>query len=722
MAKNVLTQIKDTKIRTLLILGISIAFVIILILYFSLRQPPPKLTEQSVTSKVPEISAVPGGATSERYQQLLEEENRKRAEAARQAGTSAIATIIGGKKKEGSETFGIEGQLLASAQQCSCPPEGTGGSEVPDLDPVRAAQLIAELREHPERALQLLQQNPGLAKALCKQDPEFAYQTLEQHPEAAKIMLSECPDLAKQLAEKNPELFKKLMLENPELARQLAEKNPDLFKKLIQADPDFAKQLANKNPDLFKTLMKNDAEFSKFMAKTNPELVKNLMKNDSAFARQLASTAPDLVKNLMKEDPEFAKQLAATTPDLVKTLMKNDLEFAKQMAKSSPDLVKTLMKNDPVFAKQLLDSNPTLVKNLMKDDPEFAKQMATIHPDLVKKLMLADPEFAKILASNNPDLVKELMRNDPEFAKTLAQKSPGLNALLQGQGLNAQANRLRAQEEARRRARQEAGQPKILTEEQQKQKQILQTTMDNQAKSIFQAWNEYTPQVLVAGEAPDKAAQAGGSSTSSTTEGGTLSGGTTGQASGPALFKAGTIIFAVLDTAVNSDEPGPVLATIIEGPYRGAKLVGSVTTASQAGGLPPEKVTLSFSQMTLLDRPSTLAVQAVAIDPDTARTAVATDVDHHYLLRYGTLFASSLLTGYAQSITSQGTVQTTAANGQATTTTTPQLNDRKTIFAALGQVGNRLGQATANWFNIPPTITVDAGTGVGILFLSDVNG
>jgi intracellular multiplication protein IcmE len=45
---------------------------------------------------------------------------------------------------------------------------------------------------------------------------------------------------------------------------------------------------------------------------------------------------------------------------------------------------------------------------------------------------------------------------------------------------------------------------------------------------------------------------------------------------GAPLIKAGTIIFGVLDTAVNSDYPDtPVLVTIVDGPYKGAKLLVS---------------------------------------------------------------------------------------------------------------------------------------------------
>jgi type IV secretory pathway VirB10-like protein len=735
MAKNILGTLRATKTRTLIILGFIFAFILSLILYFIFKSPQTTELEKSKSTKPPQITAIPGGVTTERYQELLEEENRKRAEAAKKAGTSAVATIIGARKKEGSETFGIEGELLKAAGECKCPPVG---GPITELDPVMAARLMSELEANPDRALELLTKNPGLAKAVCNQKPDLALKLAEQNKDVAKIFLKECPAFAKLLAEKDPALFKQLMLENPELAAQLAKANPDLFKQLMESDPDFAKKLllsnpeiakqfATSDPELIKKLMESDPDFAKRFAQANPDIVKTLMKNDPDFADKMGQLYPDMVKSLMKGDPEFARALAKSNPKLVKDLMLKDPEFAKAMAAQNPDMVKALMANDPQFARALADANPTLVKELMKNDPEFAKLMAKQNPDMVKKLMLDDPEFAKIMARNNPQMVAELMKNDPAFAKKLEELNPGITALVRSQlgapppGQTAQE---RADAERRKMEEEQAAAARLaqLSEARRKQLEELEARMEAQSKSIFQAWNEYTPQVFVKGEwKKETVVETGGPiSAASITQGG--DGVMVGKVAPGPLFKAGDVIYGVMDTSVNSDEPGPVLATVIEGPYRGAKVLGTITATPQPGGQPPEKVTLNFSSINIPTRPASVPISAVAIDPETARTALATDVDHHYLLRYGTLFASSFLTGYAKVITSMGTTQTTAQNGLATTTITPQVSTRQQLFAALGQVGTAWGQATSSYFNIPPTITVEAGTGIGILFLADVNG
>lgn len=693
-------SLRDTKTRTLLLFGGVVAVVIVLIIVMSVRKPSPLKTEESRAPKIPQITSVPGNVTSEKYQSLQEEENRRKAAEASKTGGSAVATIIGTRGKDAlskKETFGIEGQF----GECNCPKEEKT-TAIPTLDPELADKLINQIAANPEDALKLMKAHPGLARALCNKNPDLALKAIENNKEAAKIMLSECPAMAKLLAEKNPALFKQLMLENPDLAKKIAESNPELLKQLMLSDPAFAKQ----------------------MAQVNPGVVKDLMKNDPDFADQMGKQYPDLVKQLMKDDPDFAKIIAKNNPALLKKFMLDDPEFAKAMAAKNPDMVKDLMKGDPEFARRLAENNPKLVEGLMKGDPAFANLMAQQNPDMVKKLMLNDPEFAKAMAQQNPDMTAELMKNDPDFAKALRAKNPGIDALIatnqKKSPFTTDRERMLALEEARRKQREESAQraqQTKLSELQQKQIAAILSNMESQSKDAYRAWNEFTPQAYVQGD--EKNSGQGGAGASG--PGGSSVEVSAGSANAVVL-KAGTILYAVLDTAINTDEPGPIMATITQGKYQGAKVLGDIQLASSpGGGNRPEKVILNFSTLTM---PNDLAsksinIKGVAIDLDTARTALATDTDHHYLLRYGTLFASSFLTGYAKVITSQGTVQTTQTTG-TTTTITPQLSARKEIFAAMGEVGKKFGEATATYFNTPNTITVDSGTGIGVLILSDV--
>lgn len=184
------------------------------------------------------------------------------------------------------------------------------------------------------------------------------------------------------------------------------------------------------------------------------------------------------------------------------------------------------------------------------------------------------------------------------------------------------------------------------------------------------------------------------------------------------VIKAGTVLFGVLDTAVNTDEKGPILATIVHGKYKGGKLIGKITHEARQ-----EKALLTFDTLSLPTHPTSLSVSAVAIDPDTARTALASDVDKHYLLRYGSLFASSFLEGYSKAISESGSTQTTTNSvfGATTTKTTPELSGNEQLMVALGEVGKKWGQQVRPLFNTPYTVTINQGTGLGLLFISDAD-
>ncbi len=183
-----------------------------------------------------------------------------------------------------------------------------------------------------------------------------------------------------------------------------------------------------------------------------------------------------------------------------------------------------------------------------------------------------------------------------------------------------------------------------------------------------------------------------------------------------AMIKAGTIMFAVLDTAINSDEPGPILATIVSGDFKGTKLIGSFQLPSNAA-----RMVITFNTMSVPSVGKTFGINAVAIDPETARTALASSVDRHILLRYGSLFASAFLEGFGNAFKSAGTTITIGgANGATTVSNDVGRSTKENAVIALAQVGQGWGNVLAPVFNTPTTVQVYAGTGIGILFTADI--
>jgi len=237
---------------------------------------------------------------------------------------------------------------------------------------------------------------------------------------------------------------------------------------------------------------------------------------------------------------------------------------------------------------------------------------------------------------------------------------------------------------------------------QQDQVSNLQSQMQNALSHLSSTWS-LPVATSVAGAAP--AASNAGVTTQTA-------------APGQVAIKAGTILFGVVDTAVNSDVPGtPVLATLVSGPFKGAELIGSFQREN-------DYLVVQFNQMTIDSSNYPISISAYAIDAATGQNAVETSVNHHYLLRYGMLFASGFLEGFGNAYQSYqytcppGIQDCTVINSnsgdfnKATATTA--------AYQGLGQVGENMGEAAANVFNMPPTVKLAQGTGIGVLFMSDV--
>lgn len=259
--------------------------------------------------------------------------------------------------------------------------------------------------------------------------------------------------------------------------------------------------------------------------------------------------------------------------------------------------------------------------------------------------------------------------------------------------------------------------------EQKYQQKIQQRTSDMlaAANQSVQDWKKVNPQVYAASSIPEKAdgkaeAKSADSAIAAAAEGGVNP--QTGVPGQKAIIKTGDILFAVLDTSVNSDEPGPILATIVTGKLKGTKLIGSFNLPSNAN-----KMVITFNTMSVPGAAKTTSISAYAIDPNTARTALSSRTDHHYLMRYGSLFASSFLEGFGNAFQSANTTVTIGGTGGGNNITVQNGIGRSTLQNAvigLATVGKSWGQQAQQLFNTPTTVEVYSGTGLGILFTQDV--
>ena len=241
----------------------------------------------------------------------------------------------------------------------------------------------------------------------------------------------------------------------------------------------------------------------------------------------------------------------------------------------------------------------------------------------------------------------------------------------------------------------------------------LSGAMATEVKQLLTSWDPTTQQYTEATAQQTNAT--GNNNQTSGAQGLNLSGSNAKGA--PSLLKAGSILFGVLQTGVNTDSPGPIMATVEVGPYKGAKLLGSL----QPAGRYAKGVALKFTTMTLPQYNTSISINAYAIDPDTAHTALASNVDHHYLLRYGTLIASSFIGGLGEATAlSNSTVVSGPLGGTTQNYQLPDNFGAQALYAA-GEAGQKVGDEAGKLFNRPTTITINSGTGIGILYMQDVS-
>lgn len=177
------------------------------------------------------------------------------------------------------------------------------------------------------------------------------------------------------------------------------------------------------------------------------------------------------------------------------------------------------------------------------------------------------------------------------------------------------------------------------------------------------------------------------------------------------LYPAGRIAYAQILTEANSDVPGPVLAQIASGPLSGSRVLGTFSKQK-------ELLTIKFETV-IVDGVS-IDIDAVAIDPKTTLPAVATDVDHHYLMRVALPMAAAFVEGMASAISESG-LTTVTVEGDTVAEETEDTSTEQDVASGIDEAGQKLREIldeTAD--EIEVTVRVEAGTPVGILFLEPV--
>jgi type IV secretory pathway VirB10-like protein len=191
-------------------------------------------------------------------------------------------------------------------------------------------------------------------------------------------------------------------------------------------------------------------------------------------------------------------------------------------------------------------------------------------------------------------------------------------------------------------------------------------------------------------------------------------GGETAEVPSPGLnIKPGDLLYAVIDTGVNSDVPSAVLATVSAGQYRNTRLLGKFQRFD-------ERLVLAFTSAVLPSGES-VQLEAYAVDPATSEASVASSVNTHFFSRWGGLVASAFLEGLGTAKRYSGAQSTIYGTSSGETTDHMVWNTYSPAdqaWIAAGKVGEKAGKVMERNFDRPPTVYLDSGTPVGVLVLS----
>lgn len=178
------------------------------------------------------------------------------------------------------------------------------------------------------------------------------------------------------------------------------------------------------------------------------------------------------------------------------------------------------------------------------------------------------------------------------------------------------------------------------------------------------------------------------------------------------LLRPGDVLYAETLTSVNSDMRSSVLAEVVHGPHKGARLVGTFEHNIQA-----DRLIVSFTNITFADG-RVYDISAMAVDGKSAETAVASDVDRRYISRYAPILASTFISGYAQAKSQPK--QTIVGTGDNQQVITEQSSSREAVQAGLAAASGAIAADIAASAPKGPLVELQAGWPIGILIMDRV--
>ncbi len=176
------------------------------------------------------------------------------------------------------------------------------------------------------------------------------------------------------------------------------------------------------------------------------------------------------------------------------------------------------------------------------------------------------------------------------------------------------------------------------------------------------------------------------------------------------IVSAGSIVYGQLMNQLNSDLPGPVLVSLLSGPFAGGRAIGQLQVRQ-------EYLILTFNKV--IKDGVVYTVDGVALDEETTLTGHRTSIDRHYFTRIILPAAAQFIQGYAGAVAETET-STTTTSGGGVVQDQPEPDAGEEAAAGLEEAADAVADILDEETDRPITVHLDKGTTLGILFLESV--
>lgn len=179
----------------------------------------------------------------------------------------------------------------------------------------------------------------------------------------------------------------------------------------------------------------------------------------------------------------------------------------------------------------------------------------------------------------------------------------------------------------------------------------------------------------------------------------------------PILFRAGERLSAMTLLKATNLQLGPILATLAEGEFAGAELMGTVSAGD-------EVLNFNFTSMWLPDEQIRIPINAIALSFDDQMVGTQTDVNHRYFKRF---FLKPVLEGAAAAGAYYANDEsTTVTNNAGVVVESKAAKTADTARkVALGKAAETASEAIGE-LDTRTIVTQDRHTPIVIMFMTDV--